>query len=89
MRCPSTTPSICAPLSGTRLMRRTAVPRLAVKFAPSTSEAFRLNMVEGLSAEETAQQVGISLAAVYTAKSRVLSRLRENAAQWLVELDLP
>jgi RNA polymerase sigma factor (sigma-70 family) len=42
----------------------------------STWEAFRLTAVEGMSGKEAAGQLGMSVAAVYLARSRVMARLR-------------
>jgi RNA polymerase sigma-70 factor (ECF subfamily) len=44
---------------------------------PHTWQAFWLVVVEGLSAAEAAQRLGIAVGSVYTARSRVLVRLRE------------
>jgi RNA polymerase sigma-70 factor (ECF subfamily) len=46
------------------------------EFAASTWEAFRLQVLDGHPPAEVAQALGLSLDAVYTAKSRVLRRLR-------------
>jgi RNA polymerase sigma-70 factor (ECF subfamily) len=54
-----------------------AVALLHSDFEESTWQAFWLTGVEQQPAEAVAQQLGISLAAVYKAKSRVLRRLRE------------
>jgi RNA polymerase sigma-70 factor (ECF subfamily) len=50
------------------------------EFEPGTILAFRRTAVEGLGAEAVATELGISVAAVYIAKSRVLRRLRAEAA---------
>ena len=42
----------------------------------STWDAFRLMAVEGRSGQETANRLGMTVAAVYLAKSRVMMRLR-------------
>jgi len=42
----------------------------------STWEAFRLTAVEGKSGKEVADQLGMTVAAVYLAKNRVMMRLR-------------
>jgi RNA polymerase sigma factor (sigma-70 family) len=42
----------------------------------STWEAFRLTAVEGKSGKEVAQRLGMTVAAVYLAKSRIMMRLR-------------
>lgn len=51
-----------------------------------TWKAFWLTAVEGLSGAEVAAQLGISVGAVYVAKSRVLVRLKELLAPWEDEL---
>lgn len=49
------------------------------EFSPTTLEAFRLQALEGVSAEETARRLGLTVGAAYVARSRVLRRLREVA----------
>ena len=62
--------------------------RLAeLEFEPTTMRAFRRVALEGASGSEVATELGISLAAVYAARSRVLRRLRE-LAEGLID-DLP
>jgi RNA polymerase sigma factor (sigma-70 family) len=53
---------------------------LAEEFEPQTMRAFRLVTFDGRSGSEAAAELGISAAAVYMAKSRVLNRLRAEAA---------
>ena len=48
-------------------------------FAPTTWKAFYRVAMEGLRADAVAAELGISLNAVFIAKSRVLSRLRQEA----------
>jgi RNA polymerase sigma-70 factor (ECF subfamily) len=50
-----------------------------LEFEPTTVRAFRRVALEGASASEAAGELGLSLAAVYAARSRVLRRLRELA----------
>lgn len=57
-----------------------ALRLLQTDFEPTTWQAFWAVAVDGLTVAETATQLGLSPAAVYKAKSRVLNRLR-------VELD--
>jgi RNA polymerase sigma-70 factor (ECF subfamily) len=47
----------------------------------STWQAFWQTAVEGKSGKEVARQLGLTVAAVYLAKSRVMSRLREQIQQ--------
>ncbi len=46
-------------------------------FEPSSWEAFSQTALEGKSGKEVARALGLSVGAVYIAKSRVLARLRE------------
>jgi RNA polymerase sigma-70 factor (ECF subfamily) len=46
------------------------------EFRPATWSAFWLTAMQGFSAEEVAEYLGISIQAVYIAKSRVLKRFR-------------
>jgi RNA polymerase sigma factor (sigma-70 family) len=48
-----------------------------LRVAPVTWESFRLTAVEGLSGAEAAQQLGVPLASVYTARHRVQALLRD------------
>lgn len=50
-------------------------------FTDSTWQAFWLTGVEGRGAKETAAALGLSVGAVYIAKSRVLARLRQQIQQ--------
>jgi RNA polymerase sigma-70 factor (ECF subfamily) len=47
------------------------------EFQESTWRAFWENVVEDQPAAEVAERLGVSVAAVYAAKSRVLRRLRQ------------
>ncbi len=49
------------------------------EFTPATWHAFRRQNVDGISAAETAAELGVSANAVLIAKSRVLRRLRQEA----------
>ena len=48
-------------------------------FKPATLTAFRRVAIDGIAPEQAAEELGLSLNAVLVAKSRVLSRLREEA----------
>ena len=50
-----------------------------VEFEPMTVQAFRRLALDGVSGAEAAQELGMSVAAVYMAKSRVLARIRQEA----------
>jgi len=49
-------------------------------FAPNTWRAFRRVAIEGASPDEVAGELGMSVNAVFIAKSRVLARLRQETA---------
>jgi RNA polymerase sigma-70 factor (ECF subfamily) len=49
------------------------------EFEPITLRAFRRLALEGASGAEVADELGVSVAAAYTAKSRVLARIRHEA----------
>jgi RNA polymerase sigma-70 factor (ECF subfamily) len=49
------------------------------EFEPITLQAFRRLALDGVSGVEAAQALGLSVAAVYVAKSRVLQRIRQEA----------
>ena len=49
------------------------------EFEPITLQAFRRLAMDGVSGAEAAQELGLSVAAVYVAKSRVLARIRQEA----------
>jgi RNA polymerase sigma-70 factor (ECF subfamily) len=48
-------------------------------FEPITLRAFRRLALDGASGAEVARELGLSVAAVYVAKSRVLARIRQEA----------
>jgi RNA polymerase sigma-70 factor (ECF subfamily) len=48
-------------------------------FEPITLQAFRRLALDGVSGAEAGQELGLSVAAVYVAKSRVLARIRQEA----------
>jgi RNA polymerase sigma-70 factor, ECF subfamily len=49
------------------------------EFEPATLRAFRRLALDGASGAEVAEELGLSVAAVYVAKSRVLKRIRQEA----------
>ncbi len=65
-----------------RQLFRRAAEQVQGQFAPTTWTAFWLVAVEGHEAAAVAGQLGISLGAVYIAKSRVLKGLREQIDAW-------
>lgn len=58
-----------------------AADRIRDNFQPATWQAFWLTAVEGLSAQEVAQQLGINVGSVYVAKNRVTKRLAEKVRE--------
>ena len=57
-----------------------------LEFAPTTVRAFHRVALEGASGSEVASELGLSAAAVYAARSRVLRRMRALAEGLLDEL---
>ena len=49
------------------------------EFEPITLQAFRRLALDGVSGAAAARELGLSVAAVYVAKSRVLARIRQEA----------
>ena len=49
------------------------------EFEPATLQAFRRLALDGAGGAEVAEELGMSVAAVYRAKSRVLQRIRQEA----------
>ncbi len=60
--------------------------RISNQFEPITFQIFRSHVLEGQSARETAEKLEVSVASVHTAKSRVLRRLRQLAADCIDDL---
>jgi RNA polymerase sigma-70 factor (ECF subfamily) len=58
-----------------------AAEQVRVRVDDSTWQAFWLTAVEGKSGQETARLLGMSVGAVYVAKSRVLARLKRQVEQ--------
>ena len=69
-----------------RYVLRCLLELAELEFEPTTVRAFRRVALEGAAASEAAGELGLSLAAVYAARSRVLRRLRELAEGLLDEL---
>jgi RNA polymerase sigma-70 factor (ECF subfamily) len=64
---------------------RVAAAQVRDHFAPNTWQAFWGTAVEGKSAADVAAGLGMSVGAVYVAKSRVLARLTEQIQQMQTE----
>lgn len=62
-----------------------AAEKVRADFADASWQAFWLTAVDGVSATEAATALGLSIGAVYTAKSRVLDRIRKEIRQVLEE----
>ena len=54
-----------------------AAEQVRGRFQDATWRAFWLTAVEGLSGKEAARRLGLTVAAVYLAKSRVMAQLKE------------
>jgi RNA polymerase sigma factor (sigma-70 family) len=66
-----------------------AMARVRSRVEPRTWEAFRLTALEGLSGAETAERVGMGIAAAFKAKSKVQRMLREDVQRFQAELVHP
>jgi RNA polymerase sigma-70 factor (ECF subfamily) len=62
-----------------RYVIRCLLDLIEAEFEPATLRAFRRLALDGASGTEVAAELGMSAAAVYTAKSRVLQRIRQEA----------
>jgi RNA polymerase sigma-70 factor (ECF subfamily) len=60
-----------------RSLAAQAMERIKREFRPATWQAFLLTAVEGRTPAEIAKRVGLSVGAIYVAKSRVIARLRQ------------
>jgi RNA polymerase sigma factor (sigma-70 family) len=60
-----------------------AAERVRGQVQPATWQAFWMTAVEGRSGQEAAAALGMTVAAVYLAKSRVMARLKEEVRQAL------
>ena len=67
-------------------MLRCLLELAELEFEPSTMRAFRRVALEGASGSDAAAELGLSVAAVYAARSRVVRRLRELALGLLDDL---
>jgi RNA polymerase sigma-70 factor (ECF subfamily) len=62
-----------------RYVLRCLLKLVEEEFEPLTLKAFRRLALDGVSGAEAAEELGLSVAAVYVAKSRVLARIRQEA----------
>ena len=65
-----------------RAVFRWAAKQIASEFEAKTWEAFRLTSVDGYAARTVADQLGLSVGAVYTARSRVMRRLQQKVREY-------
>ena len=70
-----------APENARCAINRRVLESVRNEFEATTWSAFWLTAVDGKSAAEASAEVGISIASVYQAKSRVLRRLRQKLAE--------
>jgi RNA polymerase sigma-70 factor (ECF subfamily) len=73
--CPGSDPKVEWEREFQRQVFRLAAARVCDAFAPTTWKAFWRTAVEGASGATVAAELGISVGAVYAARSRVLARL--------------
>lgn len=66
-----------------RYIARKVLERIEGEFQPATWQAFRRVALDGADPDLVAAELDISLASVYAAKSRVMKRLRQEAAVFL------
>ena len=59
-----------------------AAAQVEVECSPTAWQAFRRTAVEGQAAAAVAEELGMTVAAVYLAKSRVMARLKEKISLW-------
>lgn len=64
-----------------RAIFRWAAKQVANEFEAASWSAFRLTAIDGASAKSAAEELGISVGAVYTARSRVMRRLKEKVRE--------
>jgi RNA polymerase sigma-70 factor (ECF subfamily) len=67
-----------------RQLFRWAAEQVRGEFRETTWEAFWRTCVDGREIKQTAEQLGMSVGAVYIARSRVLARLRQKVEQSIV-----
>jgi RNA polymerase sigma factor (sigma-70 family) len=72
-----------------RQLFRWAAEQIRAEFAPATWQAFWRTAVEGLAPSEAAAALGISVGAVYVARSRVLARLKRRIEQLGTSTPMP
>ncbi len=68
-----------------RQLAADAMEKLKATIEPNTWKAFELTAIDGLTAEEAGQQIGLSKGAVYVARSRVTAKLRSEIEERMNE----
>ena len=81
-RPPTRRPRPCSRRSTERRLFRWAADEVRGEFAPATWRAFWQTAVEDRPPGEVAAELGLSVGAVYVARSRVLARLKRRIAQF-------
>lgn len=61
---------------------RWAAQRVRTEFHESTWQAFWQTYMEGRDIRQTAEELGLSVGAAYTARSRIIARIREQAQRF-------
>jgi RNA polymerase sigma factor (sigma-70 family) len=59
-----------------------AAGQVEAQCSPNAWQAFRQTTVEGKAPAAVAQQLGMTVAAVYLAKSRIMARIKEQVSLW-------
>ena len=83
---PSSNESRAFDLEHDRTLVKRLLERISKQFEPTTLQIFQFHVVEGHTARETAEKLGVSVGSVHKAKSRVLRRLRQLAADCIDDL---
>lgn len=63
---------------------RWAAAQVKQQVASATWSAFWLTQIEGISVDETARQIGVSVGTVYVSRSRIMKRIKETVKQYEV-----
>ena len=82
-------PSTAFRLELKRALFEWASSRARDEVRDSTWQAFRLTAIDGIKAEDAATKLNISVGSVYTAKCRVMARIRAKVAEWDNQYDVP
>lgn len=80
-RQPDELDSTISPANVEGAINRRVLDSVQAEFEPKTWRAFWCTAIDGRSAADVAEEIGISAASVYQAKSRVLRRLRTRLAE--------